>query len=447
MLEEEAPGILASITHGLNWSVISLFVCTLAYMLTHGVRAGVWSIVLLEAVDNDVERAAYLQGAITGGYHLIAFVVANPVFGTLSDYTDRRKFLVFGLLGVAIDSILITQRPTVNTLIIGAVIRGLSHCFVAVAASSIAEVSTPASRGKNMALIGVAYGIGAAGGQLVGGHLAADDLMLPFYISAAVAVLGILFTVTCVPSLDRYAKREASWVDAINPVRNICIMFDTPALRVLSVVYVFHVIGVHCMTSILVLYTRYKFDWDTVEFGNFMFVYGILVALVQAVVVRVLFSTIGEARSLVIGLLIKIVEFFTLPFIGTSYVFYCVVFPCVLSVLVWPATRALFSRQAGMSNQGQIMGALATLTTLGDMVGDTLAAEILGLAIALERSLKPSVPDGSTPLAGVPFFFGGLAYCISLFWWLRYSHLVTESEGEMAELENSGDAEFKVAAP
>ena len=45
--------------------------------------------------------------------------------------------------GVAIDSILITQRPTVNTLIIGAVIRGLSHCFVAVAASSIAEVSTP----------------------------------------------------------------------------------------------------------------------------------------------------------------------------------------------------------------------------------------------------------------------------------------------------------------
>ena len=31
-----------------------------------------------------------------------------------------------------------------------------------------------------------------------------------------------------------------------------------------------------------VLYTRYKFDWDTVEFGNFMFVYGILIALVQA---------------------------------------------------------------------------------------------------------------------------------------------------------------------
>ena len=135
MLEEEAPGILASITHGLNWSVISLVTPLLpshspncssssvrlhARLHAHARRARGRMVHRSSRGRGQRRRTRSLSariirdsththahehmtnasaGAITGGYHLIAFVVANPVFGTLSDYTDRRKFLVFGLLG------------------------------------------------------------------------------------------------------------------------------------------------------------------------------------------------------------------------------------------------------------------------------------------------------------------------------------------------------------
>jgi len=191
-----------------------------------------------------------------------------------------------------------------------------------------------------MALIGVAFGIGMAAGQFVGGQLGAIDLLLPFYASAGVSLLGILFVMTCVPVLNKYA-REASILDAMNPVRNVCIMFDTPALRVLSVVHICHVTGVHCFHSILVLYTRYKFKWDPIDFGNFMFAYGVVAALIQAVVVRVLFSSIGEAHALTLGIVVSVVEFGITPFITSTEMWYAVVLPCAVAALIWPATRAL----------------------------------------------------------------------------------------------------------
>jgi len=437
LVEEEQPRtVVEYILDGLTWELFAIFLCTVCYMLAHGLRAGVWPLILLEATG-DVETAAYYQGAISGGYHVLCIVIANPILGALSDYTDRRKFLAFALLGVTIDSILITQSPTVATLVIGAGLRGISHCFVAVAASAIAEISSPGARGKNMALIGVAFGIGMAAGQFVGGQLGAIDLLLPFYASAGVSLLGILFVMTCVPVLNKYA-REASILDAMNPVRNVCIMFDTPALRVLSVVHICHVTGVHCFHSILVLYTRYKFKWDPIDFGNFMFAYGVVAALIQAVVVRVLFSSIGEAHALTLGIVVSVVEFGITPCITSTEMWYAVVLPCAVAALIWPATRALFSQQIGMSNQGQIMGALGMLTSIGDLVGDTAAAEILGLGISYERSLN--VPEGSTILAGMPMFVGCIFYLFTLFWWMSYGHLVMEQTnyGSFREPQDEG---------
>ena len=41
---------------------------------------------------------------------------------------------------------------------------------------------------------------------------------------------------------------------------------------------------------------------------------------------------------------------------------------------------------------------------------------------------------GSTPIAGAPFFVGGLAYTVSLVWWVRHGDGVADGQA-MQELE------------
>merc|ERR1711865_187050 len=138
---------------GVTSDILKLCVVILAFCMSHGLSRGLYPLVLLDAVDGSVSQAAYLQGAVMFGVHGLGFLVANPILGTLSDYSDKRKFLVIALLGNLVEALIITQNLGLKFIILGAGIRGVTSCFIAVAASGLAELPPAAARGKNLALI------------------------------------------------------------------------------------------------------------------------------------------------------------------------------------------------------------------------------------------------------------------------------------------------------
>ena len=77
------------------------------------------------------------------------------------------------------------------------------------------------------------------------------------YLAAAVNVFGILWTMLFVPALASHS-RMTSITAAMNPFKNMSILWETPALRVLSTVFALQVIGATFGHSIWVLYLRYR---------------------------------------------------------------------------------------------------------------------------------------------------------------------------------------------
>jgi len=429
---EESPPSRSSrsLFDGFTWDIFKLWMAILVYMMSHGLIRGMYPLVLLKATGGSVSMAAYVQGLIFFGIHLLGFLFANPILGTLSDRSDKRKFLALSLVGNMIEAVIVATDPGLKMVCFAAGVRGITSCFVAVAASGIAELSDTASRGKNLALIGVAFGLGMSVGQWIGGWAGAHSILDPFKYAAALNVLGLIWIVLMVPPLNKHVKQDGVWTDALNPFHNMSILLATPALRTLSIVFVLQVAGATFGFAIWVLYTRYRFGWDTMQYGNFMLVYGLSVCFCQLVLVRFFFSTLGESKSLLIFMSIRAVEMAIAPLLSEGWLLYPLGVLSSVGFLAWPTLRSLISRQVGNERQGQAMGAMQCWALLAEMSSELLSSELLGVSIQLEREL--GYKDGSTPISGFSFWAGCGCVLVAIVYWVRYRVEVDESDQEKA---------------
>ena len=123
------------------------------------------------------------RGAILGGlmasFSLMQFVFA-PLWGRLSDRIGRRPVLLVGLAGSTVSYFLFAlitqwgnQGPILGLsplvwLFITRIGAGISGATISTAQAYIADCTDEKSRGKGMALIGAAFGIGFTFGPLLG---------------------------------------------------------------------------------------------------------------------------------------------------------------------------------------------------------------------------------------------------------------------------------------
>ena len=144
-----------------------------------GIRAGMWFLVA----------------------EVAAFVVFAVVWGAASDSLGRRTPLVVaGALGGATCYLLLPQLPVFGVGFAGVLLlRAVGGAFT-IGAFSLGMtmlMDLGGGNGRNMGAAGIAIGLGAALGSVVGGQLAALDPFAPVYAGAVVlvAAAGVAATV------------------------------------------------------------------------------------------------------------------------------------------------------------------------------------------------------------------------------------------------------------
>ncbi len=142
------------------------------------------------------EQATTAQGLILG-VGALAALIANPVFGRLSDRTmsrwgRRRPWMVGGSLGLAAFLFVIAVGDNVPTLLIGWFLAQLAAnaCFAAYLAT-IADQVPPSQTAKISALGGVMQNVGILASIWVAGLFTSQMLPL-FMVPAAIGVVGML---------------------------------------------------------------------------------------------------------------------------------------------------------------------------------------------------------------------------------------------------------------
>ncbi|MDQ3141429.1 MAG: TCR/Tet family MFS transporter [Bacteroidota bacterium] len=328
-----------------------------------------------ELTHSDLSTASKYAGWIAASFSVMMFI-CSPIMGGLSDRYGRRPVLLLSLLGFGLDYILQGLAQTIVWLFIGRLIAGMFGASYSTAAAYIADVSSADKKAQNFGLIGAAFGLGFILGPALGAVLGQYGLRIPFFGSAFLALLNLIFGFFVLPeSLKLENRRAFDWKRA-NPVGTLKVLFRYPALSGFVIILFLTYVAHYSLQSTWSFYTMKKFSWDHTMVGYSLAFVGLMMAIVQGGLTRVIIPKLGNRRSIYTGMCFAIFGYLAYAFAPTSLSMFIIIIPFAMSGLASPAIQAIITNQVPANAQGELQGGLGSLLSLTAIVGPLLMTQV-----------------------------------------------------------------------
>src|SRR5450631_1107200 len=322
-----------------------------------------------------VNEASKSGGWLLFVYALMQFICA-PILGNLSDQYGRRPVLLFSLFGFGIDYLFLAFAPSYGWLFVGRVISGITGASFTTASAYIADISTAETRTKNFGLVGAAFGLGFIIGPAIGGLLTGWGIRAPFYAAAILTLLNWLYGYFILPeSLSLENRRKFEWKRA-NPLGSLLNLKKYPAVTGLILALTLVYLGSHAVQSNWSYFTAYRFQWTPKTIGISLAVVGVLVASVQAGLIRVITPKIGTERCIYIGLLLYAIGMFLFAIANQSWMMFVFLVPYCLGGIAGPALQSTISGHVPANAQGELQGSLTSLMSITLIIGPVMMTNL-----------------------------------------------------------------------
>lgn len=359
-----------------NASLSFIFVTLLIDITGWGIIIPVVPGLIMEVSGGSVSDASRYGGWLIAAYAVMQFLCA-PIVGALSDRFGRRPVLLASLFGFTVDYIITGFAPTLGWLFFGRIFAGVMGASFTTAAAYIADVSPPEKRAQNFGLIGVAFGLGFIIGPLIGGLLGDMGLRVPFFVTAGLTFVNWLYGYFFVPeSLKPENRRKFDWRRA-NPVGTLRSLLRYKVIAGLFVSLALLYLAAHAVQSNWSYYTIEKFGWSEGRIGLSLAVIGLMSAIVQGWLIRVLIPQLGQVRSVYLGLALYAVGFFLFAIAGEGWMMYAFTVIYCLGGIAGPAIQGIMSNAIPPNEQGELQGGFTSLMSLTSIFGPLLMNSVL----------------------------------------------------------------------
>ena len=366
---------------------------------------------MVEVGGGTLGLAAFWGGLLSTSFAAMQFLF-GPVVGGLSDRFGRRPILLVSLVAMAADYLLMAAADTIWLLLIGRIIGGMTAATHSTANAYIADISKPEDKSANFGLIGAAFGIGFVLGPLIGGLLAEYGTRAPFYAAAVLSGLNALFGWVVLKETVTDAIRRPFSLKRANPFGAFNALSKLPMIGPLLGVYFVYSIAHTVYPAIWSYFGKERFDWDPATIGLSLGLFGIIMAVVQGFLIRPAIKYLGERGTIIYGLFFDIIAFGFLSLLtsGTVALFFIPV--AALAGIVSPALQGLMSRAVGDDQQGELQGALTSLSALAMIISPILMTSTFA-AFTAETALFY--------MPGAPFFLALILTLIAIALFRRHS--------------------------
>lgn len=340
----------------------------MAILMTTFVGFGIIIPVMPEIIlETASSRAELHNGAILAIYSLVSFIL-SPFWGGWSDRIGRRSIIIVGLVGFSISFLMFgLVAGNLPLMYVARALGGLfSGAVTSVIVAYVADITTPETRTKGMAFVGISIGFGFMIGPAIGGMLSVVSLNTPFYVAAALALVTAIFAIAILK--DTGVRSNEAKVSRWKAFEGVS--------KYLYVLAFFVTFTLAFIEATLQLFGIQRFDVTPEQVG-LMFLYcGLAGALVQGGVIRRYVKPGQEPKFIVIGLIISAIGFFML--LGAHSLTWAtislVVFgignaltrPCITS-LITLKTKVGTGVASGLSNSMDSLGRIA-----GPLIGSLL---------------------------------------------------------------------------
>lgn len=323
-----------------------------------------------------VNEASKYGGLLLFVYALMQFICA-PILGNLSDKYGRRPVLLFSLFGFGIDYLFLALAPNYGLLFIGRIISGITGASFTTASAYIADISNAENRAKNFGMIGAAFGLGFIIGPGIGGQISQHwGVHAPFYAAAILCFLNWMYGYFVLPeSLKIENRRSFEWKRA-NPFSSLKQLKKYPAITGLVFSFFLIYLASHAVQSNWSYFTMYQFKWDKGTVGNSLSLVGLLVAIVQGGLIRVVNPKLGNEKSIYIGLCLYALGMLLFAFAAQSWMMFAFLIPYCLGGIATPALQSVISGHVPSNEQGELQGALTSLMSATAIIGPLLMTNL-----------------------------------------------------------------------
>lgn len=371
----------------------------------------------------DVAMASMTYGLLHSTYALMQFLFA-PLIGSLSDRFGRRPVILISLFGSGLDYLLIAYAPNLTWFVVGRIIAGITGANFAAGTAYVADISPPEKRAANFGLIGAAFGIGFVIGPALGGWLGGIDLKLPFLAAGGLTLVNWLYGVFVLPeSLAVENRRTFSWAKS-NPVGSLLALRHFPSVLGLITTSFLFTLGHQVYPAIWVLYTVYRYGWDTTAVGFSLTFVGVMTVIVQGGLARLVVAKFGEVKTAFMGLTLGTLMYVCYGLATEGWMIYACILVGSLSGVAGPAVQGLMSRSVPDDQQGGLQGSLTSLASVAGIVGPPMCTGLFGYFISDKAPVH---------LPGVAFFASAVITVIALILAFRALRGVTPHSGPARE--------------
>lgn len=343
---------------------------------------------------------------LMASFSMMQFLFA-PLWGRISDRVGRRPILLMGLAASAVfyclfgfvtarqpDQLLLGLTP-LTWLFIARIGAGIAGATIPTAAAYIADSTDKKNRGKGMALIGAAFGLGFTLGPLLAIGFASNEKGAPpspaaGYLASGLSALAFLAAIVKLPESLRPGEvstaERRKWLQMGTLRRSL----KNPIHRATLLAMFISVTSFAQLESTLSLVTERLGMTEKQNFYVFAYL-GFMMLFFQGFIVRRLLPKLGEKPMAVGGGILLAVGLAAIgiaagaatdPASTDSHAALMRLFMVApLSVAGFsalnPSLHSLLSINTGADEQGEILGVAQSLSALARIVGPLVGIPLL----------------------------------------------------------------------
>jgi len=327
-----------------------------------------------EVSGGDLAHAAIWGGVLTTAFAVMQFLF-GPIVGNLSDHFGRRLILLTALFVMVMDYLVMALAGTMWLLLVGRLVGGITAATQSTAAAYMADISKPEEKAANFGLISAAFGVGFVIGPLLGGLLAEFGTRAPFYAAAALAAANFTFGYFILPETvtDRI-RRTFNWQRA-NPFGAFRQVSALPGVSRLLTLFFLYQVAFFVYPAIWAYFARAQFGWSPGMIGLSLALFGVSMALVQGLLIRIILRRLGEAHTVLYGLCFSMLTFLLLSLVTNGTLALILTPLSALGAVVTPALQGMMSRTVADDAQGELQGVLTSVGAVSMILSPLLMTQ------------------------------------------------------------------------
>ncbi|KAH8383031.1 hypothetical protein KR009_006305 [Drosophila setifemur] len=355
-------------------------------VLTDRVR---WFQQLLGAPERYI---SVLFGGFLGSMFSFLQFVASPIVGGLSDYYGRKPVLLVCASGIAMSYLLWACSSNFALFVLARFVGGISKGNISLCMSVITDVSSVKTRGRGMALVGVAFSLGFIVGPMIGAMFAIFSdksasggawFVLPSLLAFGLAVGDLLVLACCLKETLPKAKRVKEISSALSyglQLLNFSAIFrfaaiknvpkkDIEALRSIGLIYFLYLFLYSGLEFTVTFLMYHKFGYTSMDQAKMFLTTGVIMTLLQGSVVRRLPE--AKIKGYAIFSLYLIVPAFVLVGLaeGSRMLYAGMTLFAISTAFAVTCLTTLVSKYGNDDQKGSVLGIFRSLGALARALG------------------------------------------------------------------------------